>query len=164
MKNAPPMKRSATVFLQVVIVLIGIAAAAILLWEPHIEGRNAHATVFEVYFKDPFLGYAYIASIPFFVALYQAFRVLGFVGRNDIFSVAAVRGLKIIKYCAIAIICFAIGAMVIILMSSEDEKQGGLAIGLFMIIGSVVVGAAAATFERILQNAVEMKSENDLTV
>ena len=71
--------RSSTIFLQVVIVLIGIGALALMLWEPHIEGRNAHATLFEIYFKDPFLAYAYIASIPFFVALYQAFKVLEYV-------------------------------------------------------------------------------------
>ena len=71
------MKRSSTIFLQVVVVLMGIGALGIMLWEPHIEGRNAHATLFEIYFKDPFLAYAYIGSIPFFVALYQAFKVLG---------------------------------------------------------------------------------------
>src|SRR5262249_55980907 len=78
----PPMKRSSTIstlFLQVVIVLIGIGALALMLWEPTIEGRNAHATLFEIYFKDPFLAYAYVASIAFFAALYQAFRVLGYV-------------------------------------------------------------------------------------
>jgi hypothetical protein len=42
------MKRSSTIFLQVVIVLIGIGALAVMLWEPHIEGRNAHATLFNV--------------------------------------------------------------------------------------------------------------------
>ena len=31
-----------------VIVLIGIGALALLLWEPHVEGRNAHATLFEM--------------------------------------------------------------------------------------------------------------------
>jgi len=72
--KAPLLKRSSTAFLQSVIVLIGIGALALLLWEPHIEGRNAHATPFEIYFKDPFLAYAYVASIPFFAALYQAFR------------------------------------------------------------------------------------------
>ena len=94
------MKRSSTIFLQVVIVLIGIGALALMLWEPHIEGRNAHATLFEIYFKDPFLAYAYTASIPFFVALYQAFKVLGYVGRNEVFSQAAVKALRTIKYCA----------------------------------------------------------------
>ena len=38
------MKRISTIFLQGVIMLIGIGALAIMLWEPHVEGRNAHAT------------------------------------------------------------------------------------------------------------------------
>src|SRR6266487_2071423 len=100
------MKRSSTIFLQVVIVLVGIGALAILLWEPHIEGRNAHATPFEIYFKDPFLAYAYIASIPFFAALYQAFKVLGYAGQNKVFSPVAVRAVRTMKYCAMAIIGF----------------------------------------------------------
>lgn len=85
------MKRSSTIFLQIVIVLIGIGALALMLWEPHIEGRNAHATLFEIYFKDPFLAYAYIASTAFFVALYQAFKVLGYAGQNKVFSPTAVK-------------------------------------------------------------------------
>src|SRR6266508_5720296 len=102
----PAMKRGSTIFLQVVVVLISIGALAIMLWEPHIEGRNAHATLFEIYFKDPFLAHAYIGSIPFFVALYQAFKVLGYVRQNKTFSPATVKALGTIKYCAIAIIGF----------------------------------------------------------
>src|ERR1700752_3761839 len=93
-----------TIFLQVVIVLIGIGALALMLWEPHIEGRNAHATPFEIYFKDPFLAYAYIASNPFFVVLYQAFKVLGYAGQDKVFSQAAVKALRTIKFCVISII------------------------------------------------------------
>ena len=69
----PLLKRSSTAFLQGVIVLMAIGALTFMLWEPHLEGRNKNSTVFEVYFKDPFLAYAYLASIPFFVALFQAF-------------------------------------------------------------------------------------------
>ncbi len=65
------VKRSSTKFLQIVIVLIGIGALALLLWEPQIEGRNAHATNFEKYLKDPFLALVYLGSIPFFAALYK---------------------------------------------------------------------------------------------
>jgi hypothetical protein len=82
------MKRRSTILLQVVIVLIGIGALAVMFWEPHIERRNAHATLFEIYFKDPFLAYAYIASIPFFAALYQAFKVLGYERQNKIHAQA----------------------------------------------------------------------------
>src|ERR1043165_1106898 len=106
--------RRATIFLQVVVVLIGIGALALLLWEPHVEGRNAHATTFEIYFKDPFLAYAYIASIPFFAALFQAFKVLGYTRQNKVFSPAAVKALRTIKLCAIAIIAFVAGAEIFI--------------------------------------------------
>src|SRR3989440_12867163 len=114
------MKKSSTVFLQVVIVLIGIGTVALLLWEPHIEGRNAHATLFEIYFKDPFLAYAYIGSIPFFVALYQAFKVLGYAAQEKVFSQAAMKALRIIKYCAILIIAFVAGGEVFIMLAQSD--------------------------------------------
>src|ERR671910_1910808 len=93
------MNRGSILFLKAVLVLIGIGALALMLWEPHIEGRNAHATLFEIYFKDPFLAYAYIASIPFFVALYQAFRLLAYVRQDTTFSQATARALRTIKYC-----------------------------------------------------------------
>src|SRR5947208_4657168 len=144
--KAPLMKRSSTVFLQVVIVLIGIGALALLLWEPHVEGRNAHATVFEIYFKDPFLAYVYIGSIPFFVALYQAFKVLGYAGQNKIFSQAAVKGLRTIKYCAIAIIGFVAVGEIFIMLGNSDDRAGGGFMGILITFGSIVIATAAALF------------------
>jgi len=150
--------------LQIVVVLIGVGALALMLWEPHLEGRNAHTTVFEVYFKDPFLAYAYIGSIPFFVALYQGFKVLGYAGQNQVFSQAAVKALRTIKFCAIAIVGFVAVGELFIMMGDSDDRAGGVFMGVLITFGSIVIATAAATFERILQNAVDMKSENDLTV
>lgn len=158
------MKRSSTAFLQAVIVLIGIGAVAILLWEPHIEGRNAHATPFEIYFKDPFLAYAYIGSIPFFMALYQAFKVLGYAGRNQVFTQTAVQALRTIKYCVIALIGFVAVGEIIIMLNESDDRAGAVFMGILITFGSIVIATAAAMFEQILQNAVAIKSENDLTV
>jgi hypothetical protein len=158
------MRRSPSVFLRAVLVLIGIGALALLLWEPHIEGRNAHATLFEIYFKDPFLAYAYVASIPFFVGLYHAFRVLGYAGRNKEFSLAAVRSLRIIKYCAMALVGFVAGGEVFILSNHSDDHAGGVFMGVLIAFASIVVATMMAILERTLQNAVDMKSENDLTV
>ena len=159
------MKRSSTIFLQIVIVLLGIGALALLLWEPRIEGRNAHATNFEIYFKDPFLVLVYIGSIPFFVALFQAFKVLGYTGQNKIFSQAAVQALRTIKYCALAIIGFVVVEEIIIMLThGSDDAAGGVFVGVLITFFSIVIATAAAMFERILQNAVDIKSENDLTV
>ena len=160
------MKKSSTVFLQVVIVLIGIGALALMLWEPHLEGRNAHATLFQIYFSDPFLAYAYIASIAFFVALHQAFKLLGYVGRSDVFSQRSVKALRTIKYCAMSLVGFLVGAEAyfFIVQRGKDDIAGGVMMGLFLIFISVVVATAAAVFERTLQSALELKSENELTV
>ncbi len=158
------MKRSSTLFLQVVIVLSGIGTLALILWEPHIEGRNAHATLFEIYFKDPFLAYAYFASISFFVALYQAFKVLGYAGQNKAFSQASIQALRTIKYCALSIIGFVIVGEIFIMLGDSDDRAGGVFMGILITFASTVIATAAAMFERILQNAVDIKSENDLTV
>jgi hypothetical protein len=159
------MKRTSTIFLQIVIVALGIGALALLLWEPQVEGRNAHATNFEIYFKDPFLALVYIGSIPFFVALYQAFKVLGYAGQNKIFSQAAVKALRTIKYCALATIGFVVVEETFIMLThGNDDPAGGVFMGILITFGSIVIATAAAVFERILQNAVDIKSENDLTI
>ncbi len=160
------MIKSSTIFLQGVIVVIGIGALALLLWEPHVEGVNAHATtLYEIYFDDPFLALVYIGSIPFFTALYQAFKVLGYAEQNKIFSQAAVKALRTIKYCAIAIIGFVALEEIFIMMNhGSDDAAGGVFMGILITFGSVVIATVAAMFERILQNAMDIKSENDLTV
>ena len=161
------MKRSSIIFLQVVIVLMGVAALALLLWEPQVEGVNKNRTQFEIYFQDPFLALVYAGSIPFFVALYQAIRALGYVGRSQVFSPEVVKALRIIRYCALAIIGFVVvEELVILLMNNGDNDNPGapILLGALVAFPSIVVAAVAAMFERILQNAVDLKTENDLTV
>lgn len=157
------MKRS-SIFLQAVVVLIGIGVLAFMLWEPHIEGRNINATLFQIYFQDPFLTYAYIASIPFFVALYQALKVLGYAGQNKVFSPEVVKAMRTIKYCAILIIAFAAVGGIFIMMNTSDDRAGGVVIGVLITFGSIIIAAAAKMIGQILQNAVDVKSASELTV
>ena len=159
------MKRGSTIFLQVVIVLIGNAALGLLLWEPQTEGVNAHATNFEIYFKDPFLALVYAGSIPFFIALHHAFKLLGYAREDTVFSQPASDALRTIKYCAIGIIGFvAVEEIFIMLNHGNDDAAGGVFIGVLITFGSIVVASAAAMFQRILQKAVDLKAEHDLTV
>ena len=133
-----------------------------MLWEPHIEGRNKHATLFEIYFNDPFLAYAYLASIPFFAALYQTFKVLGYVGQNKAFSQATMKALRVIRFCALAVIGFAVVGELFIVLGNSDDRAGGVFMGILITFGALVIAAAAALFEQILQKAVDMKSGNDV--
>jgi hypothetical protein len=91
--------------------------------------------------------------------------VLGYAGQNKIFSQAAVKALRTIKYCALAIIGFVVvEELFIMLTHGSDDPAGGVFMGILITFGSVVIATAAAMFERILKNAVDIKSENDLTV
>ncbi len=159
------MKKSSTILLQITLVVIGLAALAFLLWEPHIEGRNVNSTLSQIYFHDPFLIYVYIGSIPFFVALYQAFRLLGYIAENKVFSQPAVNNLRMIKYCAKTIVAFIVAAEAyLFIIRPGDDIAGGVFMGLLVIFVSGVTATAAAVFEKTLQKAVDIKKENDLTV
>jgi hypothetical protein len=159
------MKRISIIFLQAVIVLIGLVALAILIRFPLTEGRAANLDLLSIY-SDPFILYGYAASIAFFIALYKAFKLLGYIGQNKVFSSNAVRTLKSIKYCAIvlSILIVTAGLYIRISYNKEDDPAGFLAICIVTAFASVVVATAAAIFERLLQNAIDMKSENDLTI
>jgi hypothetical protein len=159
------MKKTSITFLQVIVVLIGIIVLAFMLIEPHFEGRNVNATFFEVYFKDPFLAYAYSASIAFFLTLYQTFKLLKYMGRNEVLSERSMKALRTIRYSALALVGFVILPLAYLFIARpEDDIAGGVAIGLFILTFSAISAALAGVFEKSLRSAVEIKSQNNLTV
>jgi len=159
------MKSISIVFLQAATVLIGIVALAILIWFPLVEGRATNLDLFSIY-VDPFILYGYAASITFFVALYNAFKLLDCIRQNKVFSSNAVRRLKNIKICAIVLSIAIVAAGLFVKLShhQDDDPAGFLAMCVVTTFVSIVVATAAAIFEKVLQNAVDMKSENDLTI
>lgn len=159
------MKRVSIVFLQTVIVLIGIVTLVLLIWFPLIEGRATNLDLVNIYL-DMFILYGYTTSIPFFVALYNAFKLLAYIGQNKVFSTNAVKTLGNIKLSAIILSALVVVAGLFIKSThhKEDDPAGFLAICIVTTFASIVMATAAAIFEKLLQNAVNMKSENDLTI
>lgn len=158
------MKKGSTLFLKTSIVLIAVVVATGLFWFPQTEGRAANLDLISIY-ADPFIIYGYIAALPFFVALYQAFKLLGYIEQNKNFSDMAVKTVRTIKYCAMALPVFIVGGMVFIMLHGDgDDMAGPLALGTYTTFASLVIATALAIFEKLLQNAVTLKSENDLTV
>ena len=157
------VKQSSTLFLKVVILLIAIGTLIWMIWFPQLEGRATNLDLISIY-KDPLIIYGYIASIPFFVALYYAFKFLGYIDNNKVFSQLAVKAVRIIKYCALVIPVFIVlGDVFLILNASGDDVAGPVALGIYTMFASIVIASTAAIFERLLQDAVNIKSENDLT-
>ena len=156
------MNRSATIFLQIVLVLVGIGVLVFLLRAP-LRGANPQATLVQIY-SDPFVMYAYLGFVPFFVGLYHAFKLLGYIGRNDIFSPRAVRAVRAIKVCALVMLGFVAVSVVFMIHGDPEDRPPGLFLRLLFGLPCLVVATTAAVCERILRKAVELKSENDLTV
>jgi hypothetical protein len=144
--------------LQMVVVLLGIGVLTALLWEPHLEGVNANATTLsEIYFDDSFLAYVYLGSIPFFVGLYQAFKILKEVGGTGRFSENSVRALRNIKYCALITAGAIVAAdvfLAIMSRSNGEDAAGAVALGILATLASIVVAVTARVFERNLRPLV----------
>lgn len=152
--KTPGIRSDSALFLQIVIVLVGLGTLGLMLWEPHLEGRNAHATLFEIYFKDPFLAYVYVGSIPFFVALYRAFGLFGDVRRNGTFSPGTVNALRTIKRCAMLMLGFVAGGVILILLFGDGEdRPAGVFMSVVVALAAGAIAVAAALLARHLQGA-----------
>jgi len=159
-KDTPSVHQVSTLFLRSVILLIGILVLGICIFILPIGIMTD-----EVGYYRPILIGLYIPAVPFFIALYQALKLLGYIDKNMTFSMISVAALKNIKNCAVVIsVLFAMGMPYIYYAADRDDAPGVLAIGLVIAFASLVIAAAAGLFQRLLRNAVEIKSENDLTV
>lgn len=154
------MKRGSTFFLKGVIYLLGLAVLVFCAYVlPQVIGS------IDGWGYDPILLGLYVAAIPFFIALYQALKLLQFIDQNKAFSEDSVKGLKNIKYCALIISgLFTLGMPYIFYVANQDDAPGVVLIGCIIIGASLVIAVFSAVLQKLLQNVIEIKSENDLTV
>ncbi|NJI51471.1 DUF2975 domain-containing protein [Bacillus subtilis] len=160
------MNRMSTIFLKIALVLIGIPILALCIFlVPKIANYSADIFPNIAYIKYLVFIYLYVTAIPFYLALYQAFKLLSYIDKNKAFSGLSVRALKNIKYCAVTIsIFYAAGMPVFYLMAEIDDAPGIIVIGLVIIFASMVIAVFAAVLQKLLKEAIDIKSENDLTV
>ncbi len=157
------MKKASIIFLQALMVITGIAVFVMLIRFPLTEGRAAHLDLFSIYF-DPFILYGYAASIAFFIALYNGFKLLGYIGQHQLLSSNAVKALKNIRLCGIlfSISIALAGIFIALFHNEEDDPAGFFVICIVTTFASSVVAIIATVFQKRLQSAIAMKSENDM--
>ncbi|PEJ46700.1 hypothetical protein CN692_25710 [Bacillus sp. AFS002410] len=160
------MKQGSTLFLKIVVILIGIPVLALCIFVvPEIANYAA-----KLYPKIALMKYLifidlYAAAIPFYFALYQAFKLLIYIDQNKAFSELSVNALKNIKLSAIAIsVLYVLGLPLFYLIADMDDAPGIIVIGMILIFASMVIAVFAAVLQRLLKEAIDIKSENDLTV
>lgn len=160
------MKQVSTLFLKLAVIFIGIPVLALCIFLVPKIGNFAGDLYPDIaYIKSLVLIDMYAAAIPFYFALYQAFKLLSYIDKNQAFSELSVKVLKNIKYCAITISTLYLLCMPLYyLMEERVDPPGIIPIGLVIIFSSMVIAVFAAVLQRLLQEAINIKSENDLTI
>ncbi len=153
------MRRIPAILLQALLVALGGGALAFLLWEPQVEGVNAHATLLGAYL-DPFVLFAYTASIPFFVLLYQAFPLAASVGPDRPFPPDAVRRLRTIRRCALVLLAFVAASLLFLIHGDPDDHPAGVFLRLLVAVPASVVALTAARFARTLRSPSQLPSDH----
>ncbi|MBK5505867.1 DUF2975 domain-containing protein [Bacillus sp. TH12] len=160
------MKQRSTLFLKTAIILIGIPVLALCIFlVPNIGNYAAELYPDIAYIKYLILINLYATVVPFYFALYQAFKLVSFIDKGNAFSKLSVRALKKIKQCAVTIsILYVVGMPLFYLMAERDDAPGIIILGMLLIFASMVIAVFAAVLQRLLKDAIDIKSENDLTV
>ncbi|WP_035300464.1 DUF2975 domain-containing protein [Brevibacillus thermoruber] len=159
------MNRGTTLFLKMAVILIGIPILALCIFLVPKIGNFAG----ELYPDMSYLKYLvfivmYGAAVPFYFALYQAFNLLRYIDKNTAFSELSVKALKNIKCCAFTISGFyVLGFPLFRFITKNMDPPFGI-LQLIIIFASLVIAVFAAVLQRLLQEAINIKSENDLTV
>lgn len=153
------MKRGSTIILRTAVYLMGlivlVVCAATL--PDFINGDvDEYSTIL--------LG-MYISTIPFCFALHQTLKLLNYIDKNKAFSELSVSALKNVKYCALLISgLYAVGLPLLFKVADRDDAPGVFALGLVIVGASFVIATSAAVLQKLLENVIDIKSENDLTV
>lgn len=114
------MERGTTLFLKAAVILMGIPVLALcIFFVPEIANFAAELYPDHTYLKYLVYIDLYGSAIPYYFALYQAFKLLG---------------------------------------------PGIIVIGMVLIFASMVIAVFAAVLQKLLKVAIDIKSENDLTV
>jgi len=159
------MKQVTTRFLKLAVIFIGILVLALCTFlVPEL------AIAVSDFLKINSLKYiiytiSYGAAIPFYFALYQAFKLLSYIDKNKAFSELSVMALKKIKYCSISICSLHVLCLPLFyFVADKDDAPGLVFVGTVIPFASMVITFFAAVLQRLLQEAINIKSENDLTV
>jgi hypothetical protein len=154
------MKKGTTFFLRAVVAVIGIGVLALCVF---VLPLGIMTDVTGLY--RPILVGMYVPAIPFFFALFQSWKLLNYIDTDSAFSSLSVAALSRIKHSGLAISAlYTLGLPYIFHAADMDDAPGVILIGLVIIFASLVIAVFAGLLQKLLQSAIRIKEENDLTV
>lgn len=153
-------------FLRIAVIVIGLPVLAICIFLVpkigHVAGQLLPEFTSVKYFVFLLL---YGSALPFYFALYQTLKLLSYIDKNKAFSQLSVEAVKKTKYCAIMISTFHVLLLPLFYLFAEiDDAPGVIFVGLIVPFASLVIAVFAAVLQRLSQEEIQLKVENDLTI
>lgn len=158
------MKRGIVTFLKFAVIVIGVVILLLcLFWVPTLADRAVAMYPEFRFLRTPVILSIFVTGVPFYLALYQTFILLNHIENKNAFSDMSVSALKQIKHYAMAeVILYLLG---LVALALEKALHPGIAImGGAIVFAALTVSLFAALLQELLRNALEIKTENDLTV
>lgn len=158
------MKRE-TIFLRLAVYIMALmmAAICIIVIPHHLIGANnlMHNTFYNWMFGSGL----YFTALLFFIILYQALKLLHLIDKNEAFSTLSVKNLKNIKVSAyLAFLIYIVELPLFYLFADKDDAPGVVVIGIVFAGTALVIALFASMLQKLLSQAIKIKSENDLTI
>lgn len=160
------MDKVTTLVLKIAVILLGVPILALcIFFVPELANFAAQLLPDFAFVKYFVYIVFYSSAIPFYFALYQTINLLRYIDKNKAFSDLSVKALKNIKYCAITISILHLLVWPLYYIFAEiDDAPGVIFVGLIVPFASIAIAVFAAVLQKLLQEAIMIKSENDLTV
>lgn len=160
------MKHGSTLFLKIVLLFLAmVVVIAAIVWLPCMDARSVGNNPNPGLIDYGILVYVYTGIIPYLFAIYQAFNLLRYIDKDEPFTERSVAALRNIKYCALSIIGLLLaGAASLMIFGVDDDAAGPVALMVYISFVSTVIATFAALLQKLIQNGIDIKSENDLTV
>lgn len=155
------MKQLSTLFLKIAVFLIGIPVLALSVFGLYLLANNP-VNPNDVYILYSILTGVYLSTIPFFIALYQAFKLLNYIDKNQAFSELSAKALNNIKFCAIIIaILYMVILSFVYIVAELDDAPGLIIIGMVPTFAAIIIAVFSAVIQKLFKNAIDIKLEND---
>jgi hypothetical protein len=163
------LQNSSTLVLKATIVLLGLVVLALCIftfpsaWTGVAKGYPDYPQI--VLASHILIIALYVSVIPIYIGLYQGLKLLRVIDDKTAFSDLSVKALRNIKFCALVVgIIFMAGVPLLYPFADQDDAPGVLIVGFVIACVPIVVSVFAAVMEKLFKNAIQIKSENDLTV
>lgn len=157
-------QKELSIWLKFLVTLAGIMGAVLCFWFAPVYGKMmSQKEPALAYMFWPCLVYIWIAVVPVYLALYEAWRIFTNIGNNKSFINENVHRLKkITKYSITEVVIYFCAAILLLMV---DMVSIQIFIVIFIILfASMFVSVCASVLSHLVSKSVEIQNENDLTI